>query len=458
MSIMEVEKRTLSEEKNIEEIEVTVPSAIYESVRDKVYRDLQGRVRLSGFRPGKIPRQMIDTMVGKENIDAAIFEDIATDIASDLIEEYGRKNLVTVPEFVEGKEPKLIGSDATVRFKIHKLPKVSKKFERYEDIEFTVKMDPEEDFLKRNVERLIERFRRLSAILTPVVNEGAKEGNAVRTVMRVYDVHKKRRRDVEEKYKDRFIEVEDSEYMDLVDIDLHQDELDVRIYDALIGVKKGDRVTAVLEDELGEEVTFVFDVKEVYEVELPELTDDLVKENSNEYETVKDLKDEYLDRSREAYDLITDFFKRETIRDDIVNYFDVDMSEESIQLLLKKYRKDENEKPWKRKRSDEEVKDVYRRLLAREAVYKFIAEENGLEPKEEDIEKELSSLAERNGITLARAKLYYKTGTSPFSGVDREIRDRNVEDFLMEKCKIDIVEKASVEEEEHEDATSTNSN
>ncbi|RKX53486.1 MAG: hypothetical protein DRP50_05830, partial [Thermotoga sp.] len=91
---MEVEKKTLTEDKNIEEIEVKIPAMVYNSVRDKIYRDLQDRVKLPGFRHGKIPRQIIDSMVGKENINAAIFEDIARDVSYKLIKEYGDKNLV----------------------------------------------------------------------------------------------------------------------------------------------------------------------------------------------------------------------------------------------------------------------------------------------------------------------------------------------------------------------------
>jgi len=449
--IMEVEKKTLTEDKNIEEIEVKIPAMIYNSVRDKIYRDLQDRVKLPGFRHGKIPRQIIDSMVGKENINAAIFEDIARDVSYKLIKEYGDKNLVTAPEFVEGSEPKLIGSDAAVKFNIHRIPRVTKRFEQYKDLEFNVKVEKEKRFLERNVKRLIKVFRRSSAILTPI-EDGAKEGNAVRNVVKAYDVRKKRRRDVEEEYKRYFYKVEDSEYVNLVDIDLVRGEIDEEIYDALLGAKKGEQRSVILKDDAGKYITLMFDVKGIYDIDLPELTDELVRENS-EYETIKDLEDDYLDMSKYTYDLYTDFAKRMKIKFGILKHFDVDISDRSIEFFLKRYKEDKKEE----KSSDEELRNTFRKLLAHEAVYSYIAQENSIEPTEEDIERELISLAQEKGITLARAKLYYNAGTSPFSEVDKQVRDKKVEDFLMKECKINIVEKELEGEEEHEDAASTNS-
>lgn len=55
-------------EGNLVKLTVTVPAADVDAAIDEAYKDLSGKLRIPGFRKGKIPRPVIDTHVGRDAV------------------------------------------------------------------------------------------------------------------------------------------------------------------------------------------------------------------------------------------------------------------------------------------------------------------------------------------------------------------------------------------------------
>ena len=72
MSVKNCEKR----EKSMVELTVEVSAADFEAAVEKAYRKQRGKINMPGFRPGKAPRKMIESMYGPE-----VFYEEAVNIA-----------------------------------------------------------------------------------------------------------------------------------------------------------------------------------------------------------------------------------------------------------------------------------------------------------------------------------------------------------------------------------------
>ena len=75
-------EKVTKEEKNVVEMEISVPSDEFEKAVEGAYRKNVGKIAIPGFRKGKAPRKMIEKMYGKEKIQNAIW------FAKDLKDRY----------------------------------------------------------------------------------------------------------------------------------------------------------------------------------------------------------------------------------------------------------------------------------------------------------------------------------------------------------------------------------
>jgi trigger factor len=95
-------------------VDVEVPAAMVKASLDRAFQDLQGRVRLRGFRPGKAPRSVLERLYGQRVRDEVI-EHLVHDACADAL---GRHNLhaVAAPEIVVEPlgDPQILRFSATV--------------------------------------------------------------------------------------------------------------------------------------------------------------------------------------------------------------------------------------------------------------------------------------------------------------------------------------------------------
>ena len=123
------------------DIKVFVDKATINSYMDKKYEEIKGTVNLKGFRPGKVPREILKRQFGQaifgEVLDKVIKETSTKALEENKIKPAGQ------PKF----DLKTYGEDKDLEYVISvtELPKVElKSIDKITFDEYTVKIDPSE--------------------------------------------------------------------------------------------------------------------------------------------------------------------------------------------------------------------------------------------------------------------------------------------------------------------------
>ncbi len=265
MNVKEFEKK----EKNTAELTVLVSAEEFDAAVQRAYLKNRGRIQLPGFRKGKAPRKMIESIYGA----GVFYEDAVEDVAPAALETGIReKDLSTVgrPSILDFN----IGEDKalTVKFLVSLYPEV--KLEGYTGIaapKMAVRVT------KKDVEREIDRVRERNARIE-TVERPAQKGDIVNI-------------DFEGFLGDTPFEGGKGEDHDL---ELGSGTFIPGFEDQLIGKAAGEdcdvNVTfpeAYAPELAGKDATFKVHVNEVKMKELPALDDEFAKDVS-EYDTLEE--------------------------------------------------------------------------------------------------------------------------------------------------------------------------
>jgi len=144
---------------------ITVPAAVVDAAVDKAYAAVGAKLRIPGFRPGKAPRPVIDTHVGREAVLAEAQEDVVSDAYGQAISQ---EDLRTVGQPDVGEldlvEP---GKDYTFTAEVQLRPELT--LTNADDFTVTVPARVASDReVDAQIEHTRERFATLEAVDRPV--------------------------------------------------------------------------------------------------------------------------------------------------------------------------------------------------------------------------------------------------------------------------------------------------
>jgi len=149
---------------------VTVPAADVDSAIARAYKEVAKKVKIPGFRPGKAPRSVIDTHVGRETVLGEAQETVLDESYPAAVEAEGLK-VIARPE-VGDLDELLEGADFTYEVTVEIKPELT--LSSYEGISVTV---PPAEASEREVEAQIEHTRERFATLEPVEDRGIADGD-----------------------------------------------------------------------------------------------------------------------------------------------------------------------------------------------------------------------------------------------------------------------------------------
>lgn len=252
-------------------LSVTVEPERVREALDRAARRLAGEIRVPGFRPGKAPRRVIETRLGKD----AVVQEAVREALPALYEEAVRAEDVEVvgpPQFdLETFEE---GAESVFTATVEVRPEIT--LPNYQGLQVA---HPEWEVADEEVEQQLEALRDRFAELETVERGVAVGDHVVMTVVGTRDGEKLEDASAE----DVLYEVRDGEDTD--------SELDRR----LVGASAGQTVefTDTLGPDYGElsgaEVSFTVDVKEVKEKRLAELDDEFAV-TASEFDTLEELR------------------------------------------------------------------------------------------------------------------------------------------------------------------------
>ncbi len=421
----------VEENKNVKTVKVSLDHESIDDARDVVYNDLSKDIKLKGFRPGMVPRNLINTIIGMDKINELVKDEVAEKAFNMLFRDglQDSENMLLPPR-VKSVE---LGGTADVLFEIHFFPKV--EIESLKGIEIEV---PDAGNIDKSVENAMNEIREEKAILVP-----KEEGQSA-----------------------QIGDVAEIEYFDLTGKDPEKKTLEIKIgnpeegsiFTHLVGKKIGDEFDFTSKSENTENETKLHvKVNKLYSRKLPDIDDNLAKMIDEKYETLEDLKNVLKSEFKEAADDIILSLKRDMILEKLIEKTKIDVLDSTIDYFID-YIVDNKKEDGV---YDEELKDkfkgdekAYRESIKSEAINylklegatRLIAKEKSLDVSDDEVFEEAKMMYEESKISDERLKIMLKKDPSLYSTIKQKLLSFKVADELLKDAVI-VVRKLNEDDE-----------
>jgi trigger factor len=169
-SALQVEMESLSEVKR--KLRIVVPSDEVVQEVDRAYRELGKRAKVKGFRPGKVPRSILEMYYGKQ-VEQEVSDSLVRRSLGEALKE---RDLEPVNlSWPEPPPPVVAGEDYRYSVELEVNPEFT--VEDYQGLQLTA---PEVTVSDEEVEGRLEEIRQGNALLKPPAEDrGAREGDFV---------------------------------------------------------------------------------------------------------------------------------------------------------------------------------------------------------------------------------------------------------------------------------------
>lgn len=412
-------------------IRVSLSSEQVAEKRNSVFRDIMGGVSVKGFRKGKVPRHVVESMYGKE-----VDQETASNLVSETLSEaLAQRSLlpVTRPDITEMGEVKT-GEEFAYSAEFEVIPDFELSDYRSIPVKKTVRQMTEED-----IDAEVQKLRARSA-QSRLVEEGrpAKEGDYV--------------------FVDYSGTFEDGETIDdlsrqNVRFLLGEEQFAPEFEENLLGKKAGEEAEFsvsypedfLISEAAGKTVSFTVKVNEIHERILPEADDDFAKDF--EVEGISELREaikEQLERIHEDEQLSS---MRDQIVDDLLskNQFDVPRSllEKEEESLKARFLSDMQRGGVAEPEIGEDVAPKFAEKAAESVrtsiILGCIAQEENVRVTRRQLNEHIDRLAASYNLPPDQVhKAYEQPGT--MEHLESQIRTRAVLDLLVERARIEEVE------------------
>jgi trigger factor len=255
-------------EGNKVKLSVEIEDTEFNRALDEAARKLAREVRMPGFRPGKVPRRVLEARLGSDTLrQEALRESLPTFYATALRES--DVDAIAPPEIdiTAGEEQGPLAFDAVVEIR----PTIT--VPGYAGLQITVERPAATD---EEITRQIDRLRGNDAVLTEV-QRPAQDGDNVTIDIKTTRTGEDGEEAIDGLSADDFLYEVGSEAI-VPELDAH-----------LRGASVGDVLSFGAPIQSGDDMQFEVNVKDIKEKVLPELTDEWVAESS-EFTTVADLQ------------------------------------------------------------------------------------------------------------------------------------------------------------------------
>lgn len=255
-------------------LSVEVDEERFEEAIDDAFRKISREVRIQGFRPGKVPRKVLESRIGSGYARAQALEDSLPEYYAEAVRDNG-VDVIASPKFelTGGEESGAVTFEAVVEVR----PSI--EVSGYDALQVEIPSPtPSDD----EVQEQIDVQRRQSASLEEV-DRAAAEGDQV-----TIDI-------------DGSVDGESLPGLNAEDYlyEVGSGGIVAEVDEQLTGASAGDSLSFSAPHPVQEDVEINFEiaVKLVSEQVLPELTDEWVDENT-EHDTVEELREETASRMR----------------------------------------------------------------------------------------------------------------------------------------------------------------
>ena len=421
-----VERESPTKVRLLVEIE---PSEIRQLTSDTVCK-LSQEFKVPGFRKGKVPRQIIESRLGKDAIRQRMLEDSMPRLYTDATKQEALRPVATPDLEVTNFE----GDSLTFTAVVEVRPDVT--LPNYHEIEVT---RPSPKATRAEIDDRLEVLRKRFATLEPVARP-SQGGDHVLIDIRT-SIHDQ-----------KIDEASANDFMYEVGSGILAPELDPEIR----GTRAGDIIKfnthlpeRLSKEHAGEEVTMTVIVKEVNAKRLPEIDDDFAK-TASEFDTLDELEAEIRDRIEEYKGVQADREVRNRLLDELIDLADVPVpeslvdteSEARMSSLLREVAQHGMSLPDYLeilKMTEPELREAQRRASERSIAADFVLDEiahaEGMTVTRAELDEEVGKLAARAGKSPEEMRKDV-VSSGRVEALAGDILRRKVLDYLVENAKI----------------------
>ena len=407
---------------NTKLLKVQIPSVTVRQAFDEFYARLAPKAKVAGFRPGKVPRAILEKNFHQEAKDEVIRHAIPHAYQEIVAEKQLQP---AIPPLILKIDWKL---DDSLYFEAQVDLVPSIKLPEYRGI--AVEVDPV-DVSDGDVEEAICHLRDKHAQLVPLTGRGLRPGDVV--------------------LLDQKISVEDQVLEESKDLTYELDEkrLSPEVYRELLDGRAGDNKEASLKipehypkkEWVGKPAKISLAIKEIKEKKLPELNDDFAKD-VGEYEGLNDLKGKIRENIQATKAEMTKMQAESKINEFLVRNSKMDLP----LRLIERQKKHLHEIAQEKGQAPEKPDDVYWQALTARAtdqlklyfIYKLIANLQNIAPAQTEFEERIAQIARKIGQSPAVVRAYYKKDDRMEDLRERIMQDK-VAEFLLSQAKIKTV-------------------
>ncbi len=408
---------------NFVKLSVEVDEDEIQDLLDREVNKLIREVRVPGFRPGKVPRKVLEARLGLKTIRQRAIQEALPDLYAKAVAESNIDPIDTPQiDIVAGEEEGVLTFDARVQVR----PKVT--IAGYQGLKVTV---PSPTVSADEVEEQLNRLRRQFGELVNVARP-ARDSDYVTIDLTVY----------------RHSEVLDDLSMVDSSYEVGSGTIVAELDEQLRGARIGDifKFNGVVN---GEEVTFRVLVKEIKEVSLPD-PDDSFAEEASEFSTIEELREDI--RSRLERGKVAAVSR--TVREEVVNALTELVVEEVPDVLVEtemssRLRELSSSLQMQKMTVKEyltlvgatedqllaDLREGALRSVKADLALRALAEAEEIEVSDEELSDELSTLAAKLGVELEQLRQRLEHDNS-LSTVRSDLRRTKALQWLLEHVEV----------------------
>jgi len=419
-------------ENNKIELKVTVEQEQVQNEFNSIYRELSQKVKIPGFRSGRIPVNILEMNLGKEYINHQVADKLIKDSFSKALEQ-SKLDPIDVPNV------DLVQIDKEKPFIYKMRLEVKPDFEipSLADI-FIEKKMPE--VTEKEVNDDLERIRESHGKLKAVEDRESKMDDFL---IIDYDTFVDDKPLPDGKKEKQMIQL--------------GNRIPTEFNENLVGLKPGDKKEVKMKipenanDKTiaGKELTYRIQLSDIKEKELPPLDDELAK-SAGDYKNLEELKNHIKKQltERVKYQVESEF--NETLMEKVAEKCDFEVPEvlidkqlESMMNNLKEDLKNRNislEDYYKMIKADEaKVKKEYRTLaekqIQKELIIDKLIQDDKITATDEDIKKRIEEIAESTNQKPLKVRAMFEKNKT-MDNIKEQIKRDKVIEILSKQVKI----------------------
>lgn len=396
-------------------LKIEIPHEVIESEIKRILMDKQKKVKMPGFRPGKVPFSIIEKKFGKE----AESEALDKLIVQFYLNSVKEANLRPVSQpIVEESTEFQKNKPLSMTIEIEVMPNVEPEYKNIavKEVPYEVKEEEIDPF----IEKLLEE---------KATYESGDDTISLGDIVTI-------------DYKTK----EDGLEKDNVVLKIGSGPYPEEFFNSFIGKKKGEEfsVQANFPQDwdtpfAGKRVSFDIKIKEVKKRNIPILDDEFAKDLG--FDNIASLRD-YIKESLLSYKKAdADRAKKREIIDHLLKSHNFDIPEALLNSEISSMINAIRSKNKQDERSDEELKkeleDQAKKNIKISYLLDLIGEKEGITVSEDEIKEEIINIAQAYHVSPKHVINYFIAKDGSFDRIKKSIYDKKVLNLLLEKARVE---------------------